>query len=92
MARFNLDDFSGKDVSRLYIAAKLREAQRVEEVLNKAGIDYTVKVEPFQKLTLLLFTAEYQGAAFYVLSGQLDFCKDLLAREGLSQGLIGDSD
>lgn len=91
MARFTQDDFSGKDISRLYIAAKLREAEKVEEVLNKAGIDYTIEVEPFRKVTLLLFASEYQGAVFYVLSGQLDFCKDLLLREGLSEGLVENS-
>lgn len=92
MARFTQEDFSGKDVSRLYVAAKLKEAKRVEDVLNKSGIDYMVEVEPFQKVSFLLFAAEYQGAVFYVLSGQLDFCKDLLLREGLSEGLVGDSD
>ena len=89
MARVTLDDFADKEVARIYLAGKLAEAKQVEEILSANGINYAVEVEPY--VTLSLFSSEYAGAAFYVLSGQADFCKRALFEAGLKVGIENES-
>ncbi len=60
----------------------------MEEVFDKVGIEYAVAVEPYKKLNFFLFPTEYNGAFFYVLKGQFDYCKKLLTQEGLTVGLV----
>ncbi|HEX9757231.1 MAG TPA: hypothetical protein VGB26_05465 [Nitrospiria bacterium] len=88
MSRLTLEEFSGKEVSRIYIAGKLSEAKKVEAVFDRRGVDYAVAIEPYKKLNFFLFPTEYNGAFFYVLSGQLEYCKNLLIKEGLTLGLV----
>ena len=85
MARVTLDDFADKEVTRIYLAGELTEAKRVEEILSVNGINYAVEVEPYVRLSV--FSSEYAGAAFYVLSGQADFCKQVLFEAGLKVGI-----
>ena len=88
MVRIALDDFTDKDVARIYLAGRLAEAKRVEEILSANGINYAVEVERY--VTLSFFSSEYSGAAFYVISGQADFCKRALIEAGLKAGLQDD--
>jgi len=90
MSRFTLEEFSGKEVSRIYIAGKLSEAKKVEEVFDRMGVDYAVAIEPYKKLNFFFFPTEYNGAFFYVLSGQMEYCKNLLVGERLTVGLVND--
>jgi len=83
-----MEDFAGKEVEPIYMAATLREAKRVEEVLTRQGVEYAVKIEPFVRYLLLLIPRRYSGATFYVFSGQSSFCRRALAGAGLSAGLI----
>ncbi len=85
MARIALEDFADKEVARIYLAAWLAEAKQVEEILTGHGIEYAVEVERY--VTLSLFSSERAGAAFYVLSGQADFCKRALKEAGLKAGI-----
>ena len=85
MARVTLNDFADKEVARIYLAGELTEAKRVEEILSVNGINYAVEVEPYVRLSV--FSSEYAGAAFYVLSGQADFCKQVLFEAGLKVGI-----
>ena len=85
MARVTLDDFAEKEVARIYLAGELAEAKRVEKVLSANDIDYAVEVEPYVRMSI--FSSEYAGAAFYVLSGQADFCKQALFEAGLKVGI-----
>jgi hypothetical protein len=48
MPRFAYDDFGDADLSRIYLAARLAEAKRVEKILDENGIDYAVEVEPYR--------------------------------------------
>jgi hypothetical protein len=89
MARVTLDDFADKEVTRIYLAGELTEAKRVEEILSVNGINYAVEVEPYVRLSV--FSSEYAGAAFYVLSGQADFCKQVLFEAGLKIGIEDES-
>jgi len=91
MARVAFDDFGEKDIARIYLAAELAEAQRVEEVLSANGIEYAVEVEPYMSLSFFSFSSESRGAAFYVLSGQANFCKRALLEAGLELGIQEES-
>ncbi len=88
MSRVDIEDLSKseKDITRIFIAASLNEAQNVEEILTGNGINYAVTIEKFVRFGL--FPSEIPGAAFYVLSGQGSFCRDLLRRKGLLSGII----
>ncbi len=89
MARVTLDDFAEKKVARIYLAGELSEAKRVEEILSANDIDYAVEIEPYVRLSF--FSSEYAGAAFYVLSGQAEFCKRALFEAGLKVGMEDES-
>jgi hypothetical protein len=81
---------AGKALSRVYIAGRRAEAQRVEATLSASGIDYIVGQEPFRTRLLGLLPVEYQGVAFSVLSGQADVSRRVLAQHGLVAGLVED--
>ncbi len=87
MGRIEIEDFSDKNISRIFIAASIKEAEFVEDILTQDGIDYAVALEPF---TQGIFVSERNGTAFYVLSGQASYCRKLLESKGLSSGLIVD--
>jgi hypothetical protein len=53
MARVTLDDFADKEVARVYLAAELAEAKRVEEILSANGINYVVEVERYVRRVFL---------------------------------------
>lgn len=84
MGRIELEDFPGKDISRIFIAGSVKEAELVENVLNQNGIDYAISLEPYVRL---FFGTERNGIAFYVLSGQEALCRELLSSRGLTLGL-----
>jgi len=90
MARVAFDDFGEKETPRIYLASWPRR-KRVERVLNANGIEYAVEVEPYMRLSVFSFPSEYKGAAFYVLSGQANFCKRVLLEAGLELGIQEES-
>jgi hypothetical protein len=47
MPRYAFDDFEESELSRIYLAARVAQAKRVEKVLEANGIDYAVEVEPY---------------------------------------------
>ena len=49
-------------------------------MLTAQGVTYAVAVEELGRTTL--FGSVRHGAAFYVTSGQAEFCRSLLEREG----------
>lgn len=73
------------DASRVYIAARLAEAQRVEAVLTEDGTDYVVSVELFRAG---LLSRPHHGAVFYVAASCADRCRELLVATGLTRGLV----
>lgn len=82
------ETFDGKEIAVVYIAARLSEGKRVEEVLSGHGIDYAVDTEPFQHRLLGIFPVEYEGIGFYVFSFQAEFCRRALRDAGVVQGLV----
>lgn len=91
MARIEIDEFSGKEIARIFIAAKIREAERAEKLLTERDVSYAVQIEEFFGGGFLSGGAR-KGAAFYILSSQRDFCKGLFFENGLKDGWIDEED
>ena len=89
MARVEIEDFSDKDISRIFMARNIREAERAETLLHENGISCAVQMEEFVGPGLFTISAK-NGVAFYVLCGQPDFCRNLFFRNDLKSGWIGD--
>ena len=79
------------ELERIFVAARLAEAQRVEEVLALQGVEYVVEVEPFVAGIFSTFRPR-NGAVFYVRSSQAPFCRARLLEAGLGRGLIDEQD
>ena len=90
MALVDAATFDDKEVAMVYIAGRLSEGKRVEQVLSDNAIDYAVDFEPFESRVLGILPVKYEGVGFYVLSGQADFCRRVLREAGLIQGLVED--
>jgi len=87
MARVAMEEFTDKEVARVYFAARLAEAELVEFELEQNNIDYAVEVEPYRAMAVF-WVSEYKGAAFYVLAEQADFCRRTLSEAGLTTGIM----
>jgi len=70
------------------MAAKLKEARRVEDLLTAHEVSYVVEVEPFSRT---LFGTLRYGAAFYVIAGQAEYCRSQLVAAGFERGVLRDS-
>jgi hypothetical protein len=74
-------DFFGDDeLSLVYVAKKLREALRLEQLLTEAGVDYLV--EPDKYSGGIIFRSERIGAFFYVDPRSEDAARDVMGRQG----------
>ena len=90
MALVDSATFDDKEVAMIYIAGRVSEGKRVEQVLSDNGIDYAVDFEPFESRVLGILPVQYEGVGFYVFSGHADFCRRVLREAGLVQGLVED--
>ena len=72
---------------RLFAAATLAEARRVEHLLTERGVDYLVSVEPVGST---LFGSIRHGALFSVLTSQALYCASLLSDAGMGYGVLVD--
>ena len=87
MARKLPEEFEGKDISPLCIAATLAEANKIENILNKEEVDYTFEISSFTSGFGIGIT---EGVLFLVYSGQLTYCRESIRKSGLSHLLIKD--
>jgi hypothetical protein len=90
MALVDSATFDDKEVTMVYVAGRLSEGKRVEQVLSDNAIDYAVDFEPFERRVLGILPVKYEGVGFYVFSGEADFCRRVLREAGLVQGLVED--
>lgn len=79
------DYFTDRELDLLYIAKRLSEALRIEELLTGRGVDYLVETDRY--LGGIIFRSERIGAFFYVSPDVLQATRDLLAENGLRPGL-----
>ena len=75
------DYFDSEELDLFYIAKRLGEALKLEELLTARGVDYLV--EPDRYLGGIIFRTERVGAFFYVAPGALESTREILAENGL---------
>jgi hypothetical protein len=90
MALVDQEQLADHDCVRVYIAGRLREARRVEQVLTDHGVDYYVEMERFERRLFGVIRREYTGVAFYVPATSADACRARLRDAGLRAGLEED--
>jgi len=56
--------FEGREPALVYIAKRLKDALRLEEIFNAAGVDYGVEADEYQGG--IIFRGMRTGAFFYV--------------------------
>jgi len=72
--------FGEQTLDLLYIAKKLKEALRLEDLLTGAGIDYAVETDEY--VGGVLFRSARVGAFFYVLPDNLQPARNVLRENG----------
>lgn len=74
------DHFGDQELELLYIAKKLRDALKLEDLLTQAGLDYLV--EPDRYVGGTIFRSERVGAFFYVDPAAGESARQTLQRHG----------
>lgn len=74
--RQNEDFFGGRELPLVYIAKRLKDAKRLEEILTTAGLDYLVETDTYRGG--FLFVSERVGAFFYVDEADASAARRLL--------------
>jgi hypothetical protein len=74
------DFFEGQELVLVYVAKKLKESLRLEEVLNGAGFDYLVEPDTYRGG--VIFASERVGAFFYVAPADDSGARAAMEREG----------
>ena len=76
------DFFEDQELNLIYVAKKLKEALRLEELLTGAGLDYIV--EPDKYTGGIIFRSERIGAFFYVAPENDNAARDVMHRGGFA--------
>jgi hypothetical protein len=72
--------FEGKEPVLVYIAKKLRDALRLENILAEAGVDYGVEADNYRGG--VVFRSVRAGAFFYVLPETVEAARTVMQRNG----------
>jgi hypothetical protein len=72
--------FEDKDPVLIYIAKKLKDALRLESILNESGMDYGVEADEYRGG--VVFRSVRAGAFFYVLPGEADTAREVMRLHG----------
>jgi len=83
------EEFEGKEIAPLCIAARPWEAEKIESLLDKEEIDYTFEIAPFTGEARI---GAREGVLFFVYSGQLSFCRNLLRAANLSYLVVNEAE
>jgi hypothetical protein len=78
----------GTELVRVYLAAALLEARRIEDFLAAEGVEFAVEVEEFAAPTALGSNQARRGAGFWVREADLDRAAGALERAGHVAGLV----
>ena len=89
MPRKNFNDIPEAEVSRIFIAGSVKEARRIESLLDAEDIEYALVKETFAGAGLFV-ALTYDGVAFYVESKHAEKCRTLLRDAGLKKGIMTD--
>ena len=74
------DFFDGAEPRLIYIAKKLKDALKLEEILTAAGVDYGVEADTYRGG--FVFQSERIGAFFYVLDEATEAARQVLISKG----------
>jgi hypothetical protein len=72
--------FDGKEPALIYIAKRLRDALKLEQILTEAGVDYGV--EPDHYKGGFIFQSERVGAFFYVPEEAAEAARAVMTKNG----------
>ncbi len=72
--------FDNREPVLVYIAKRLRDALRLEEIFTQAGLDYGVEADHYWGG--VVFRRQRVGAFFYVLPETADSARTLMGRHG----------
>ena len=72
--------FEGKEPVLIYIAKRLNDALRLEQVLAEAGIDFGAEADEYRGG--VVFRSVRTGAFFYVLPESVQAAHQAMARAG----------
>ena len=72
--------FEGKEPTLIYIAKKLKDAVRLEDILAGAGVDYGVEADEYRGG--VVFRVTRVGAFFYVLPETVPAAHQIMLRNG----------
>jgi hypothetical protein len=78
--------FDGKEAVLIYIAKRLRDALRLEQLFAAAGLDYGVEADEYRGG--VLFHSVRVGAFFYVRPDSAETARQVMRRHGF-QPLAG---
>ena len=70
--------FGEAELDLVYMAHRLRDALKLEDLLTAAGVDYAVETGTY--MGGLLFKRELTGAFFYVSPTDRDAAREVLAK------------
>jgi hypothetical protein len=76
------DYFGEQELALLYVAKKLKEALRLEDLLTQAGIDYLVETDKYSGG--VIFRSERVGAFFYVAPANEGAARETMVRAGMA--------
>ena len=74
------DHFGDRELALVYVARKLKDALRLEDVLTGEGVDYVVEADRYWSGTI--FRRERVGAFFYVVPEAEEAARETLRRAG----------
>jgi len=72
--------FEDREMDLIYIARKLKEAQRLEGVLTESGVEYAVEADKYSGG--VIFRSERIGAFFYVLPEAVQQAHEVMSKHG----------
>ena len=76
------EHFGEQELELVYIARKLGDAQRLEDLLTASGLDYLV--EPDKYMGGVILRRELVGAFFYVDPANLAAARETMQRGGFA--------
>jgi hypothetical protein len=74
------DYFGEQELDLVYVAKRLKEALRLEQVFTEAGLDYLV--EPDRYSGGVIFRTERVGAFFYVAPDSASTAREVMTNAG----------
>lgn len=72
--------FEGRDPVLVYIAKKLKDALRLEQIFTASGVDYGVEADEYRGG--IIFRSVRPGAFFYVLPEEAEAARGVMRDHG----------